>query len=120
MLLHKRCWWSRCSRPQGRRRTWCNESGTTHAEPPRTHTHTVITMTAGISDPVEIAEVDGIRYDPETPQHNDVQRWCSLTLRSPLGGHARGRWERGGGGVAHQEEERRSRGLWRCCTWITS
>jgi hypothetical protein len=43
--LHMSWWWSRCSRPQGRWRTWCNDSGATRAALPRTHTHTVIMMT---------------------------------------------------------------------------
>jgi hypothetical protein len=38
----------------------------------------VITMTPGIPDPAEIAEVDDVGWNPETPQHDDVQRWCDL------------------------------------------
>jgi hypothetical protein len=51
---------------------------------PRTHTCTVIKMTPGIPDPAEIAEVDGYKQDPETPQHDGVQRWCSLDSYAAL------------------------------------
>jgi hypothetical protein len=37
-----------------------------------------ITMTFGILDPAKIAKVDGFGRNPETPQHNGVQRWCDL------------------------------------------
>jgi hypothetical protein len=32
-------------------------------------------MTSGIPDPVEIAEVDGIAQNLETPQYDGMQRW---------------------------------------------
>jgi hypothetical protein len=35
----------------------------------------MIKMAPRIPDPAEIAEVDGFERDPETPQHNGVQRW---------------------------------------------
>jgi hypothetical protein len=35
-------------------------------------------MTSGISDPADIAEVEGVAPNPETPQHDGVQRWCDL------------------------------------------
>jgi hypothetical protein len=45
---------------------------------PRTHTCTVITTTPRIPDPAKIAEVDGFDLIMETPQHDSMQRWCSL------------------------------------------
>jgi hypothetical protein len=44
----------------------------------------MITMTPGISDPAEIAEVDSFERDLETLQHDDMQRWCSLASRHPF------------------------------------
>jgi hypothetical protein len=38
----------------------------------------VIMMTPKLSDPAEIVEVDGVGRNPETPQHDGVQRWCDL------------------------------------------
>jgi hypothetical protein len=94
--LHRRWWWSQCSRPQGHCRTWCKVSGATQTSPPRTCTCTMITMTPGISDLAEIAKVDGFWPNPGTPQHGGVQRWCDLNPTQPFG---RSRWrERGGGG----------------------
>jgi hypothetical protein len=67
--------------------------------PPRTRTHTVIKTTPRIPDPAEIAEVDGFGRDPETPQHEGMQRWCCLAPAQPFGGaHERARWRR----AAHQ------------------
>jgi hypothetical protein len=70
-------------------------------------------MTPQIPDPAGIAEVDGFERDPETPQHDDMQRWCHLTptqpFESPHKGEKRERW-RG----AHQEGEESTRGLWDC------
>jgi hypothetical protein len=49
-----------------------------------------------ISDPAEIAEVDNFGPNPETPQHDDMQRWYDLNLTQPFGRpHER---EIGGGG----------------------
>jgi hypothetical protein len=31
-----------------------------------------------MSDPAEIAEVNEFGQNPETPQHDGVQRWCDL------------------------------------------
>jgi hypothetical protein len=44
------------------------------AAPSHTHTCTVITMTLRIPDPIRITEVDSFGQDPETPQHDGVQR----------------------------------------------
>jgi hypothetical protein len=52
----------------------------------------VITMTPGISDPAKIAEVDGVGQNPETPHHDNMQRWCDLNPTQPFGS------PRGGGG----------------------
>jgi hypothetical protein len=63
------------------------------AAPPCTHTRTVIKTTPGIFVPAEIAEVDSFGQYLETPQHDDVQRWCSLAHVQPFG-RPRGRDER--------------------------
>jgi hypothetical protein len=42
-------------------------------------------MTPGISDPAEIVEVDGVGQNPETPQHDGVQRWRDLKPTQPFG-----------------------------------
>jgi hypothetical protein len=42
-------------------------------------------MTPRISDLAEIVEVDDFGQDPKTPQHDDVQRWCSLAPMHPFG-----------------------------------
>jgi hypothetical protein len=42
-------------------------------------------MTPEISDPAEIAEVDNVGRNPETPQHDGVQRWYDLKPTQPLG-----------------------------------
>jgi hypothetical protein len=47
-------------------------------KPPCTHTRRMIKMTPEIPDPAEIAEVDAFGRDPETPQHDGMQRWCNL------------------------------------------
>jgi hypothetical protein len=63
-------------------------------------------MTAGIPGPVEIAEVDGVGPNPETPQHDGVQRWCDLYPAQPFS-RPHGR-ERGGGwqsGVGRRTKE---------------
>jgi hypothetical protein len=54
------------------------------AAPPRTHTRTVIKTTPKIFDPAKMAEVDGFGPDPETPQHDGVQRWCRLNSCAAL------------------------------------
>jgi hypothetical protein len=38
----------------------------------------VIMMTSGIPDPAEIAEVDDVEPNSETPKDDGVQRWCDL------------------------------------------
>jgi hypothetical protein len=38
----------------------------------------VIMMTSGIPDLAEIEEVDDVVPNPETPQHDGVQRWCDI------------------------------------------
>jgi hypothetical protein len=55
------------------------------AAPPCTCTRTVIKTIPGIPDPAKIMEVDGFGQDSETPQHDDMQRWCSLTLAQSFG-----------------------------------
>jgi hypothetical protein len=35
-------------------------------------------MTPKISDPAKIVEVDGVGWNPETLQHDGVQRWCDF------------------------------------------
>jgi hypothetical protein len=40
-----------------------------------THTHTAMMMTSGIPDLAEIVEVDNVGRNPETPQHDGMQRW---------------------------------------------
>jgi hypothetical protein len=64
-------------------------------------------MTSRISDPTEIVKVDGVGWNPETPQHA-----CSggviSNLCSPSGGRAREREE-----VERATDRReRKRGMW--------
>jgi hypothetical protein len=73
-------------------------------------------MTPRIHNLAKIVEVDGVGRDPETPQHDYVQRWWDLPPTQPFGrprGIEGGRWrwsvakEVEGGG---QVEE----GSWNC------
>jgi hypothetical protein len=41
-------------------------------------------MIPRISNPAEIAEVEGVGWNPETLQHNDVHRWCDLSTTQPF------------------------------------
>jgi hypothetical protein len=62
-------------------------------------------MTPEITDPAEIAEVDGFRTIPETPQHDGVQRWCSLATTQPFERpHEREKRERDGKGAPGRGE----------------
>jgi hypothetical protein len=88
--------------------------------PPRTHTCMVITMTPGIPNPAEIAEVDSFgqirKFRSTTMRSGGV---VSL-LRNPLGGHTRGGRERGGEGGAPRgrgDHERLVMEL--CCVFLS-
>jgi hypothetical protein len=107
-LSHERCRWSRCSRPQGRCRTCCNDSGATHVAPLRTHTRMMIMMTSRISDLAKISKVDGLDRIRKLQKMTACSGGVISLLRSPSGGHMR---ERGGGGegAAHQGERRAPR-----------
>jgi hypothetical protein len=66
----------------------------------------VITKIPGISNPTEIAEVDGVGQNLETPQHDGMQRWCDLYPTQPFRrprGRERERWR----GWWPRREERR-------------
>jgi hypothetical protein len=71
-------------------------------------------MTSRISDPTEIAEVDDVRPNLETPQHDGMQQWCDLYPAQPFGrpcgierwrAAARGRPTHQGGGRISRHEE---------------
>jgi hypothetical protein len=72
----------------------------------------VITTTPGIPDPADIVEVDGFRPISKTPQHDGMQRWCSLTPKQ-LFGRPPEREEREVE-MVHQGVERRTRGSFMC------
>jgi hypothetical protein len=58
-------------------------------------------MTFGIPDLAEIAEVDGVGPNLETPQHNDVQWWFDLYPAQPFGRpRGRERWRAPARGMA--------------------
>jgi hypothetical protein len=85
--------------------------------PPRTHTRTMITMTPGIPNLAEIAEVDCFGLIPETPKHDGVHRWCSLALTQPFGRprerDKRERWR------GRRTKERRGKHVANCCIFIS-
>jgi hypothetical protein len=59
---------------------WCNTSSTS------AYLHTyVITMTSGTSVLADIVEVEGVGPNPETLEHDGVQRWCDLYPAQPFG-----------------------------------
>jgi hypothetical protein len=71
-LPHKRWWWSRRSRPQGRVDPGATNMAPQKVAAPSTRTCTVIDDDLRISDPANIAEVDRFGLDPEFPQHDGL------------------------------------------------
>jgi hypothetical protein len=106
MLPHKHWWCSRRSRPEGRDKIGITNPVPQVAAPPRTHTRMVIKTSPGIPDPAKIAEVDGFRRDPETPQHDECSSGVVSIHAQPFG-RSREREEREVEEAVHQGEEKR-------------
>jgi hypothetical protein len=75
------------------------------------------TMTPGISNPAEIAEVYRFGPDPETSQHDNVQWWWWPRSYAALRGAALEKREKEGRRSAHQGERERRHMAFSCCVF---
>jgi hypothetical protein len=72
-------------------------------------------MTPRIPDLAGIVEVDDFRWDPETPQHDDMQQWCRLAPTEPFGRpHEREKREREVEGANTLGRRGELQGSWDC------